>query len=262
MRDVRLLLDGEPFNVEAVQATAWYHQAEVESTMDEAHRFAREGAPGGTVVLADVQRAGRGRAGKTWISRAGDGVWFTLVERDVSPDALQVLSLRIGLSLAEALAPLVEGRLWLKWPNDLLRGPAHEERPAWSALGKVAGILVEARWREQLVEWVAIGVGVNLRPPATVPSAMRAAALREGVTRLDVLEAAVPSLRAAARRDGVLSVEELAAWHTRDAARARRCLAPSAGVVEGVDAAGAVLIREGATQRAHRSGSLELEEWT
>lgn len=262
MRDARVMLDGEPFDLAAMDATAWHHHAEVESTMDEAHRLARDGAPAGTVVLADVQHAGRGRAGKTWISRAGDGVWFTLLERDVSSDALQVLSLRIGLSLAEALAPFAEGRLWLKWPNDLLLGPAHSARPAWSQLGKVAGILVEARWREQLVEWVAIGVGINLRTPATVLSGARASALRDGVTRHDLLTAVVPRLRAVARRHGVLSAAELAAWHARDSARERRCIAPAAGVVDGVDASGALLIRDGVTQRAHRSGSLELEEWT
>jgi BirA family transcriptional regulator, biotin operon repressor / biotin---[acetyl-CoA-carboxylase] ligase len=259
MTESRVLLDGAPFDPAAADVTAWHHHQEVDSTMDEAHRLAQDGAPSGTVVLADVQRAGRGRAGKSWVSRAGDGVWFTLVEREVSLDALQVLSLRIGMGLAEALAPLANGRIWLKWPNDLLLGPIGAARPAWSQLGKVAGILVEARWREQLVEWVAIGVGVNLRAPESLPGTIGAAALRDGVTRAQVLSAIVPTLRLAAQGDGALSASELTAWHARDAARERRCIAPVVGVVHGVDATGALLIRSGATPVAHRSGSLDVE---
>jgi BirA family biotin operon repressor/biotin-[acetyl-CoA-carboxylase] ligase len=258
----QVVLDGAPYQPAAAGITVWHHHPEVESTMDVSHQCARTGAPSGTLVLADVQTAGRGRAGKAWLSRAQHGVWCTLVERDVTPEALQVLSLRIGLCLAEALAPLVDDRLWLKWPNDVLLGPVEQARPAWSALGKLAGILVEARWREQVVEWVAIGVGVNLHLPSALPAGVRAASLRAGVRRAEVLDALVPRLRAAARVDGVLSEAELQAWHGRDVARGRRCTAPAIGAVHGVSSAGALLIHDGSMVHAHRSGSLEVEEGT
>ena len=71
--------------------------ATIGSTMDEAHRLAGEGAPGGTLVIAGEQTAGRGRGGKRWSSAPGLGLWFTLIERPNSPSGLDVLSLRLGL---------------------------------------------------------------------------------------------------------------------------------------------------------------------
>ena len=58
---------------------------------------AAEGAPAGTLILADAQTAGRGRLGRRWQSEAGAGVWLTLIERPRDGGALDVLSLRVGL---------------------------------------------------------------------------------------------------------------------------------------------------------------------
>ena len=71
--------------------------------MDVANALAADGAPAGTMVLADAQLAGRGRAGRRWESKAGDGIWMTLVERLNDLEALDVLSLRIGIRVARAL---------------------------------------------------------------------------------------------------------------------------------------------------------------
>jgi len=252
-------LDGAPFDPAAAEIASWQHDADVESTMDVAHHRAAAGAPSGTLVLADVQRAGRGRAGKSWVSRTGEGVWFTLVERDVSSDALQVLSLRIGLALVRGLAPLAAAPLWLKWPNDVLQSPAGTHDVSPTRLGKLAGVLVEARWRESHVEWVAIGVGINVRAPQLEGSLLGpATALRDGVTRADVLMAVVPPLRAATRYDGPLSPAELAAWQQRDAMIGQACVAPGLGVVQGIDATGALLVSNDGAMHAHRSGSLQL----
>ena len=120
------------------------------STLDVAHRLASQGAPSGTLVIADEQTAGRGRDGKNWQSSAGAGLWLTLIERPKDVSGLDVLSLRVGLVSAEALDRFASEPIRLKWPNDL-----YVDR------GKLAGILVEARWREQAVEWVAIGELVN-----------------------------------------------------------------------------------------------------
>jgi BirA family biotin operon repressor/biotin-[acetyl-CoA-carboxylase] ligase len=127
--------------------------AEVASTQDVAHALAGEGAADGTVVLADAQSGGRGRAGRAWQSPPGSGVWLTVVTRPHDLDALEVLALRVGLALAEALSPLAAAPVGVKWPNDLLVGGR-----------KLAGVLVEARWRDGRPEWAAVGVGVNVRP--------------------------------------------------------------------------------------------------
>jgi BirA family biotin operon repressor/biotin-[acetyl-CoA-carboxylase] ligase len=103
----------------------------VGSTMDEAHALASAGAAAGTIVIADEQTAGRGRAGKRW-SSPHRGIWLTLVERPTDPAAVEVLSLRVGIAAANALDAFTAEPVRLKWPNDL-----YVDR------GKLAGVLVE-----------------------------------------------------------------------------------------------------------------------
>ena len=217
----------------------------VRSTMDVAHQEAASGAPAGTVVLADMQVAGRGRQGRSWRSESGQGVWVTVVERPVDPSGSDVLSLRVGLALADALDSLAPDPVRLKWPNDL-----------HVAAGKLAGILIEARWRDGALDWVAIGVGLNVR--ATADGG--AGALMAGVSRVDALERAVAAVRPAAAVAGPLTPAELARFHARDLAVGRAVVSPDRGVVAGIDAAGAVVIVGPSGHRAHRAGSLVFAE--
>src|SRR5438067_5196178 len=182
------------------------------STLDVAHRLASQGAPSGTLVIADEQTAGRGRDGKNWQSSPGAGLWLTLIERPNDVSGLDVLSLRVGLAAAEALDRFASEPIRLKWPNDL-----YVDR------GKLAGILVEARWREQAVEWVAIGLGVNVKAPDNIETA---AGLDVGTSRLDVLLELVPAIRIAARSSGPLLIEEMEEFDARDIARGRVCVEP------------------------------------
>ena len=199
------------------------------STLDVAHALAADGAPAGTLVLADRQTAGRGRAGKQWSSPPGSGIWLTLIERPRDPAALEVLSLRLGLRAAAVLDRHAGGAVSLKWPNDLDVGDR-----------KLAGVLTEARWRESRVEWVALGVGINVVPPRDVPTAV---GLEPGTRRVELLAELVPALRSAAFATGPLGAAELAAYDARDAARGRRCVSPAVGVVEGISAAGELRVR-------------------
>jgi BirA family biotin operon repressor/biotin-[acetyl-CoA-carboxylase] ligase len=206
-----------------------YHEV-VGSTMDEAHALAEQGARAGTVILASAQEAGRGRGGRPWLSEPDAGLWFTMIERPADVRALDVLALRVGMHLADALEPAVQGRIGLKWPNDLLI----ERR-------KLAGILIEVRWREGRPEWVAIGVGINRRVPDDYPLA---AAVRGDVSRDELLVLAVPAVRAAAREVGPLSAEEGARWSQRDVAAGRLVREPVAGVVQGITPQGALCVRD------------------
>jgi BirA family transcriptional regulator, biotin operon repressor / biotin---[acetyl-CoA-carboxylase] ligase len=219
---------------------------EVASTQDVAHALGAAGAPAGTLVLADAQRSGRGRQGRAWRSDSGAGVWMTLLERPSDASALDVMSLRLGLHAARVLDRWASSTVRLKWPNDL-----------FVAGGKLAGILVEARWRESRVDWVAIGVGLNVSPPPGIESA---AALRPGTSRLDVLQALVPALRAAASTSGGLLAEEISEYEIRDVARGRACVEPIAGVVAGVSPAGELLVRTESGVARARSGSLIFAE--
>ncbi|MES2523387.1 MAG: biotin--[acetyl-CoA-carboxylase] ligase [Gemmatimonadota bacterium] len=224
------------------------HFDSVASTMDEAHAAARDGAPAGLLVLADRQRAGRGRGRKSWTSAHGAGLWMTVLERPQEASMLRVLSLRIGLAMAEALEPFAGGAIGVKWPNDL-----------YTADGKLAGILIEARWREQQVDWVAIGVGVNLRVPEDVSGA---AALRTGVHRHEVLRAIVRAVRGSVHAGAVLTTAEVGSWKRRDVAAGRRIVLPVPGVVVGVSNEGALLVLpDGHAQpTAVHAGSMEFAD--
>jgi len=222
--------------------------------MDVAHAIAADGAPAGTLVLASSQEQGRGRSGKHWLSAPDAGLWCTLIERPRDARALDVLALRVGLQLADALDAFVDqsrdGSVQLKWPNDL-----------WLASGKLGGILIEARWRDGQPEWVAIGVGINRRPidgahaDATM---LRVAHVQTDVSRDALLGAVVPALRRAAACTGPLSKEECAAWASRDRMVRRVVRSPSPGVVEGITADGGVVIRgPDGVARSLQSGSLE-----
>ncbi len=218
---------------------------EVSSTMDVAHQAAAKGAPSGTLVLAERQRSGRGRSGRSWESAEPSGIWLTLIDRPWEGVPVELLSIRAGLALAPALDRFARAPVGLKWPNDLfVQGR------------KLGGILLEARWRDARAEWVALGVGINLAPPADVADA---AGLREDVAVSDVLAAILPALRRAVTRRGPLSAEELAAFARRDVAAGKHCSGPAAGIARGINERGELLVESGGELSAHRSGSLVLE---
>jgi BirA family biotin operon repressor/biotin-[acetyl-CoA-carboxylase] ligase len=169
-----------------------------------------------------------------------------MIERPRDASGLDVLSLRTGIGIAEALDPFAPEPIRLKWPNDL-----------YVEGGKLGGILVEARWRESAVEWVAVGVGVNVRQPEDVPDAR---ALDPGTARLAVLAEIAAAVRRAATSTGRLTGDEIEAFNARDMARGRRCTQPGLGRVAGISPTGEVLIELADAVASFRSGSLILEE--
>lgn len=215
----------------------------VDSTMDVAHELAAAGAAAGTLVVAEEQRGGRGRGGKRWTSPRRTGVYATLIERPASTDALDVLSLRVGLALAAVLERWTAAPIQLKWPNDL-----------FVAGGKLAGVLIEVRWRGERADWVAVGIGVNLEPPR---ESVETASLQDA-DPLAVLEAIVPAVRGAAAARGPLSPAELAAFAARDLTLGLGVRAPTEGTARGISADGAILIETASGVSAWRAGSLVL----
>jgi BirA family biotin operon repressor/biotin-[acetyl-CoA-carboxylase] ligase len=214
---------------------------QVGSTLDVAHRIGPDAASG-TLILADEQTAGRGRHGRRWSSAPGAGIWLTLVERPTDARALDVLSLRCGLLAAEALDDLAGAPIGVKWPNDLYVGAL-----------KLAGILIETRWRGTAPDWVAIGMGLNV----VAPDVATGVGLRAGVSRLAVLERLVPALRRASAATRHLGDDELARWAARDVAHRRAISAPAPGRAAGISPEGELLVTDGAgVVSRHRTGSL------
>jgi len=219
------------------------------STLDAIHDLAAQDAPTGTVVIAEEQTAGRGRDGRTWHSPPG-GVWLGMLLRPARAD-LGVMSVRVGLAVADAVDALL-GRIEtrLKWPNDVLLGE-----------GKVAGILCEGRWHGDTLNWLAVGVGVNVRNVIPAPVARRAVALGEwlpGVRRLDLLDRLVPALAGLATGEPALSERECAAFAARDWLQGRQLRSPAAGRARGLRPDGALLVDLGAATIAVRDGHVEL----
>jgi BirA family transcriptional regulator, biotin operon repressor / biotin---[acetyl-CoA-carboxylase] ligase len=123
-------------------------QRELVSTNDRLKGLARAGAPEWTAVLADVQTGGRGREGRSWVSPPG-GLYLSVLLRPRFA-AVSVLPLAAGVAVAEAAAELgVHAEL--KWPNDVQVSGR-----------KLAGILSEAASGAGGVEWVVLGIGVNV----------------------------------------------------------------------------------------------------
>ena len=131
-------------------------RAVLDSTQNLARDLARDGAPEGTVVIAESQTAGRGRLGRQWHSPAGCNLYCSLVLRPpLPPTAVPTFALVVGLAVADAAQPLVGARPALKWPNDVLLDGR-----------KVAGILTELDAEIERVRYVIVGIGVNVNTEA------------------------------------------------------------------------------------------------
>jgi hypothetical protein len=107
------------------------------------------------------------------------------------------------------------------------------------------------------VEWVAIGLGVNVKAPENLAYA---AGLEPGTERLDVLGELVPALRAAAQATGPLSAEERDEFNARDLARGKACIQPAVGRVAGITPTGELLVALADSVVPFRSGSLVLRD--
>lgn len=127
---------------------------EIGSTNHVAVELGRKGDPEGTVVVADGQTAGLGRAGKSWFSPPGVNLYLSILLRPPIP-AREATLLTLAGAIAAAEAMRSEGAsAFIKWPNDVLI----EGR-------KAAGILAEADFRGDHIDFVALGIGVNLNVP-------------------------------------------------------------------------------------------------
>ncbi len=131
---------------------------EVDSTMNEAARRAASiRVP--TWIMAKRQTAGRGRRGKAWVDPTGNLAATLVLRPDLTPQDASLRSFLAAVALFESLALFIDrSRLALKWPNDVLLDG-----------GKVAGILLESSTKGEKVDWLTIGIGVNL---ANVPDAV------------------------------------------------------------------------------------------
>lgn len=129
-----------------------YFFEETGSTNIDAKRLGEEGAPHGTVVVADKQNAGRGRRGRTWESPAGKDIYFTILLRpEFPPDRVAGLTLVMALSVVQAIEEECGVEAGIKWPNDVVVNGK-----------KVCGILTELTIETDYIQHVVTGVGINV----------------------------------------------------------------------------------------------------
>ena len=124
----------------------------VDSTNLWAKEAAMQGAPEGTLLVADQQSAGRGRRGRSWSSPPGESIYMSLILRPViRPEQASMLTLVMGLSVVQAVRELFGLDAWIKWPNDMVINGK-----------KVCGILTEMSVSAEGIQHVIIGTGINV----------------------------------------------------------------------------------------------------
>ena len=127
-----------------------HYLVQTTSTMDDARRLAEDGAPHGTVVVADEQTAGRGTKGRIWVSPPGQSIHTTLVVRPTI-EQLKRLSIVSPVATTDAVRETTPLQPTIKWPNDIQM----ENR-------KMGGILIEADWGAGQPHYALVGIGLNV----------------------------------------------------------------------------------------------------
>jgi BirA family biotin operon repressor/biotin-[acetyl-CoA-carboxylase] ligase len=128
------------------------HKETVTSTQYIAHETARNHAPHGTVVIADEQKEGKGRMNRSWQSAKEKGLWFSIILRpDIQPQLAPQLTLLTATVLADVLKKHTGIEPMIKWPNDIL---INEK--------KCAGILTELQAEQDRIQYIVIGIGLNI----------------------------------------------------------------------------------------------------
>ena len=125
---------------------------ETDSTNNEIRRLAEQGAPHGTLAVAERQLGGKGRRGRVWTSPAGVGIWMSMLLRpQIDPMAASMLTLVMALSTRRGIEKATGLKSEIKWPNDLVLNKK-----------KICGILTEMSTELMEIQYVIPGTGINV----------------------------------------------------------------------------------------------------
>ncbi len=128
---------------------------EIDSTNTKAKELAEQGAPEGTLVIAENQTLGRGRRGRQWYSSHGKGIYATIILRpNIPPTGAPRITLMTAVAMAKALLSQVNMSIRIKWPNDILVKNK-----------KLLGILTEISTEMDAVNYILVGFGLNVNTP-------------------------------------------------------------------------------------------------
>ena len=233
---------------------------ELPSTNDLAKQLAEEGAASGEVVIAESQTAGRGRRGRGWISPPRKNLYLSAIVRpDLPPQRAPEVTLVASVAVCEAVRQAGVNAV-IKWPNDVL----FEGR-------KLAGILLEMAAEMDRVQWLVIGIGVNLNlAPGELPDDLRdvatsvAAERGSPVPRALFTAALLGGLEEWLDRHAAEGFEPIRqAWRSLSGTLGREVRASVGegevtGVAEDIDETGALLVRGAAGLTRIVAGEVQL----
>lgn len=143
--------------LESLMKTRWagkniVYYTETDSTNLRIKQLGDEGAPEGTLAVADHQSAGRGRRGRSWDSPAGSSIYMSVLLRPkIAPDRAPMLTLVMACSVAEGIMDCEDVKVQIKWPNDIIINGK-----------KLVGILTEMSTQIDYINHVTVGVGINV----------------------------------------------------------------------------------------------------
>ena len=132
--------------------TKRYHFETIDSTNKKIRELAAAGAESGTLVTADAQYAGIGRRGRSWSSEKDAGIYMSILLRpEIAADNASMLTLVAALAVEKAIEECLQCQPMIKWPNDLVLNKK-----------KVCGILTEMVLKGTEIDYVVIGIGINV----------------------------------------------------------------------------------------------------
>lgn len=154
------------YELESRMSTNWaghpviYYES-LASTNLQAKLDAENGAREGTLIVADMQTAGRGRKGRAWSSPAGANIYFTLILKPhFAVELASMVTLVMGLAVAEGIRESCSAETWIKWPNDIVVNGK-----------KICGMLAEMSVEKEYIHYIVMGVGINVEKQVFPPEA-------------------------------------------------------------------------------------------
>lgn len=226
---------------------------EVGSTNDLAKELASRRAPEGTVVVAEYQTAGRGRLDRRWIAPPKSALLCSILFRpELLPHQAHRLTMLCSMAAADAIQRVTELSVAIKWPNDLIVTRT-SKRCASQPWRKIAGILTETGMTGGDLDYVVVGIGINVNVPSAILSKLGPGAtsiraeIGRKVSRSRLLIALLEDVEHRYRKlqEGQNPRDE---WSAR-LATLGQCIEVSteqrrlAGIAEAVDENGALLLR-------------------
>ena len=180
-------LHGTPF------ARRIFHFFRIDSTNNVGMRLGEAGEPHGTVILAEEQTAGKGRAGRKWVSEKSAGIYCSILLRpNIAPAHAALLNLVAALAARDAVAESTGVVADIRWPNDLVVPSGVNGAGGRASVRKLSGILTEMHAEPGRIHYAVVGIGINVnqsKVPAELEGIATSLRLQTGKahSRLDLL---------------------------------------------------------------------------